>query len=105
MDFNLIFLIICSAFIGALPIMFIKMYLNTNKLYFLFLTLSAYILLIKTYLIVFKDHDIITTFISIKILSDIFVIMSSVLFFKETLNIKKIIGILIAFVSVYLIST
>lgn len=105
MDIKLVLWIMFGSLASAIPITLIKMYTKSKKYFLLFLSLICYILAITSYVNVFQKSDIITSYITMKVLSDILVITSGILFFKEVISIKKSIGILLAFMSVYFISS
>lgn len=105
MDIKFILWIMFGSLVGAIPVTLVKIYTKSKQIFLLFLSLLSYILAIITYVHVFQKSDIITSYITMKVLSDILVIISGILFFKEVLSIKKCFGILLAFMSVYLISS
>ena len=105
MDIKLILWILFGSLASAIPVTLIKMYTKSKQFFLLFLSLICYVLAITSYINVFQKSDIITSYITMKVLSDILVIISGILFFKEVLSIKKCFGILLAFMSVYLISS
>jgi drug/metabolite transporter (DMT)-like permease len=104
MQINIIFWVIFAALISALPVTIIESYINNKKTFLLFLTLCCYILLIICYLNIFKIKSIITYYLLIKVLADVIVIFSGIVFFKEVITIKQFIGILFAFLAMYFIS-
>lgn len=105
MKLKLILWILFGALVSAIPVTLIKMYIETKQNFLLFLTVICYLLVIVSYVNVFQQGDIITCYIIMKILSDILVISSGILFFSEKLTIKKSFGILLALLSVYLVSS
>jgi multidrug transporter EmrE-like cation transporter len=105
MDLKLIFWVLFGALAGAIPVTLIKMYTESKQKFLLFLSILSYILAIISYVNVFEKGDIITFYIIMKILSDLLVIASGILFFSEKLTIKKGFGVLLALLSVYVISS
>jgi drug/metabolite transporter (DMT)-like permease len=105
MQKNIILWVIFAAIISALPVTIIKSYINNNNLFLIFLTFCCYVLLIICYLNIFKTESIIKYFIFIKILANILVIFSGIVFFKEVVTIKQSIGIVFAFLALYFISS
>ena len=105
MKLKLILWILFGALASAIPVTLIKIYTGTKQNFLLFLTVICYLLVIVSYVNVFEQGDIITCYIIMKILSDILVISSGILFFSEKLTIKKSFGILLALLSVYLVSS
>ena len=105
MQTNIIFWIIFAATVSAVPLTLIKSYFNNKESFLLFLTLICYILLIICYLYIFKTKSIITYYLLIKVLADLIVIFSGIIFFKEVITIKQFIGILFAFLAMYFIAS
>lgn len=105
MEIKNILWILFGSLASAIPVTLIKMYTKSKQIFLLFLSVLSYLLVIISYVNVFQKSDIITSYIVIKILADILVILSGILFFSEVLNIKKSVGILLALFSVYLISS
>jgi multidrug transporter EmrE-like cation transporter len=105
MEIKSIFWILFGALVSAIPVTLIKLYTETKQIFLLFLSVICYLLVLVSYVHVFEKGDIITFYIIMKILSDILVILSGILFFSEKLSIKKSFGILLAILSVYLLSS
>ena len=105
MDLKIIFWMIFGALSASIPVSLLKIYTKTKQIYLVFLSVICYLLSITSYINVFQKNNIITSYIIMKILSDLLVITSGILFFKEVLSIKKWFGILLALISVYLISS
>jgi multidrug transporter EmrE-like cation transporter len=102
---SLYFWIVFNAFISSIPITLIKLYVKSKNILLIIASIICFTVVTFGYTQMFKTHGIIVTYIITKILSDIFVVASGILFFKEMLNLKKIVGILLAFISVHLISS
>jgi multidrug transporter EmrE-like cation transporter len=105
MDLKLILWVLVGALAAAIPVTLIKMYTESKQKFLLFLSLISYILAIISFVKVFEKGDIITFYIIMKILSDLLVIASGILFFSEKITIKKGFGVLLALLSVYVISS
>ena len=105
MELKFILWILLGALASAIPVTLIKIYTETKQNFLLFLSVICYLLAIISYVNVFEKGDIITCYIVMKILSDMLVISSGILFFSEKLTIKKSFGILLALLSVYLVSS
>ena len=105
MELKIILWMLFGALTTAIPVTLIKIYTESKQIFLLFLSVLSYILAIISYINVFEKGDIITCYIIMKILSDILVISSGILFFSEKVSIKKGFGILLALLSVYLISS
>lgn len=97
-----IYLLIASV-IAILPIIFIKEYINTKKIYNLVFALILYILLLLSYIKLFEKSDISSSYTILQILQILIVLVIGIIFFKESLNITKILGSLFGLLSVYLL--
>ena len=105
MELKIILWMLFGALTTAIPVTLIKIYTESKQIFLLFLSVLSYILALISSINVFEKGDIITCYIIMKILSDILVISSGILFFSEKVSIKKGFGILLALLSVYLISS
>ena len=105
MDLKLIFWVLFGSLTTAIPVTLIKIYTESKQKFLLFLSILSSILAIISYVTIFEKGDIITFYIIMKILSDLLVIASGILFFSEKLTIKKGFGVLLALLSVYVISS
>jgi drug/metabolite transporter (DMT)-like permease len=92
-----------STIIAILPIIFIKKYIKTKQIYNLLLALILYILLLLSYIKLFENADVSSTYTILQILQIFLVLIGGVLFFKESINITKIIGILLGSLSIYIL--
>ena len=85
---------------AILPVIFIKEYLISKEIIYLLISLICYLFLIMSYLNIFKDN-VSTSYTIIQILQIIIVIISGILFFKESLTKNQILGIVLGLVSIY----
>ena len=85
---------------AILPVIFIKKYLISKEIIYLLISLICYLFLIMSYLNIFKDN-VSTSYTIIQILQIIIVIISGILFFKESLTKNQILGIILGLVSIY----
>ena len=85
---------------AILPVIFIKEYLISKEIIYLLISLICYLFLIMSYLNIFKDN-VSTSYTIIQILQIIIVIISGILFFKESLTKNQILGIVLGLISIY----
>jgi multidrug transporter EmrE-like cation transporter len=93
--------LILSTIIAILPIIFIKRYINTNQIYNLFFALILYILLLLSYIKLFEKSDISSTYTILQILQIFLILFVGILFFKESITMNKIFGVLLGSLSIY----
>ena len=93
--------LIISTIIAISPIIFIKRYINTNQIYNLFFALILYILLLLSYIKLFEKSDISSTYTILQILQIFLVLFAGILFFKESITMTKILGVLLGSLSIY----
>jgi drug/metabolite transporter (DMT)-like permease len=93
--------LIISTIIAILPIIFIKRYINTNQIYNLFFALILYILLLLSYIKLFEKSDISSTYTILQILQIFLILFAGILFFKESITMNKIFGVLLGSLSIY----
>ena len=98
---NIHILIIVASIIALLPVFFIKEYIKSNNKIYIILSLIGYTLLAFIYIQIFKQKEIITSYNLLQILQILIVTIMGILIYKEKLNIKKSIGIILAIISCY----
>jgi len=86
---------------AILPVLFIKEYLLNKNVVFLILSMLCYLVLMNSYLNIFNVNELSVSYTIIQILQILIVVISGILLFKETITINKIIGILLAIISMY----
>jgi len=101
---NIIYWLLFATIIAILPIYFIKQFLLTNEISNLFYALLLYIILIKSYIEIFKQKQISSSYTLLQITQILLVVIGSVIFFNEQLSYKKISGVLLGLLSVYLLN-
>ena len=82
---------------------FIKQYLITNDTTNLIITIILYGILTKTYIEIFKEKQISSSYTLLQITQILLVVFGSIIIFNEQLSPKKIVGIIFALLSVYLL--
>ncbi len=95
--------LILATIIAILPIIFIKKYILTKEIYNLVLAFILYILLLLSYIKLFEKGEVSSIYIVLQILQIFLVLFAGLLFFNESLNMTKIIGILLGSISIYLL--
>ena len=103
MNYYLISLALCASIVALLSIYFIKQYIIDKNILYLVLALFSYLLLIYSYIKLFEIAEVSSTYTILQILQILIVLIMGIVFFKETLNMNKIIGIVLGLISVYLL--
>ena len=93
-------LIIIASIIAILPLYFIKKYIQTNKKLYIFITILLYYILTFLYIKIFRKAELSTTYVILQILQILIVVIMGLLLFNETINTKKIIGIIFGILSI-----
>jgi drug/metabolite transporter (DMT)-like permease len=96
--------ILFTAFISSFPVILIKYYLKVQQFFLLIAALCFYAVAIFGYIHIFKTKNISSSYIVTKLLSELLVIAAGVFLFKEVLKPKQMVGIILAIISLYLIS-
>ena len=96
--------ILFTAFISSFPVILIKYYLKVQQFFLLVAALCFYAVAIFGYIHIFKTNNISSSYIVTKLLSELLVIAAGLFLFKEVLKIKQMVGIVLAIISLYLIS-
>lgn len=99
-----IIVLVLAAIIDAIPLPLLKEYTKTGNSLYLIATVILYLILIFTYIYLVKVLDIAIFYPLVNVLSAVIVILFAVIFFKEKLTIKHVIGISLSIVAVYLLS-
>lgn len=92
-----------AAFFSALTIISLKYYSFHSYNYWLLVTILSEIGLIYSYIQLLQESDIVTGFSLVKIMSILLVLLPSLLFLNVKLTNEKIIGLLFAFIAMYLL--
>ena len=80
------------------------MYTETKNELFIILSFLSYSTLIYIYTIILLNHNIATIYPLVKIVSILLVVISGLLLFHDSLNIRISTGLLFGFLSLYLLS-
>ena len=96
-------LLLTATIIAILPVFLIKKYIVTNNNMFLIIALFSYVLLLFTYLKLFKTNgeDISTIYTLLQILQILVVYFVGIFYFNEKTNLNKIVGTAFGIISIY----
>ena len=89
---------------AIIPVLLIKEYIINKNVLYLILSMMCYLVLMKSYLEIFNTHaKVSTSYTFIQLLQIILVVLSGIVLFKEKIDIKIIIGIILACIAMYLL--
>lgn len=94
-----------AAAAAAVPIPLIKLWTKTHNIQWILLSTFSYAILIYAYSIILADKNITIVYPILKVLSVLLVIAAGVFLFRNELDTKSIIGILLGIISIYLLSS
>ena len=95
--------IILASLIALLPVFLIKKYTKTDNMMYIIFALCSYILLTYFYIKIFRVGELSTYYIILQILQIVLVIIGSMILFNEEINKRKIIGIILGIISIYIL--
>ena len=95
---------IVAVLASSVPIPLIKYYTETDNVNYIIGATLSYLLLIYALTIVLKDGDITILYPLLKIIAILCVVFSGVVLFKNTVDAKAMVGILLAALSIYLLT-
>ncbi len=93
-----------SAFFSSAIIILIRSYYEYNSNYLLFMTIFCQLALIYCYFNIFKNKEIVSQYFIIKILAGLLLIIPSIYLFNGELTIRKIIGIIVGIIAIFLLA-
>lgn len=96
--------LILASFFSALTVITIKYYLKYKNKNILLLTVLVDIGLIYSYIRLLQKYDILTSFLLVKIISVLIVLLAGIMIWDVKLTNQKIIGIIFAFITMYLLA-
>jgi len=96
--------VLLASFFSALTIISIKLFVKYTNIYFLLLVALSDIALVYSYFNMLQKGDIFTEFSLVKIISILILLFPSIMYFDVELTNNKIIGLIFAFVAIYLLS-
>lgn len=89
---------------AIIPIPLIKEYTINNNILLLIGSLICYMILLYSYIIIFKDNKVSSTYTIIQVVQVLIIILAGVLFFKEKITPSMILGILFAISAILLLN-
>jgi hypothetical protein len=92
-----------ASFFSALTVVIVKYYVKYGHKGLLLLAMISEAGLIYGYIWILQNKDILTEFALVKILSILFVIIPSIMFFGSELTVKTVLGLIAAVVAIYLL--
>jgi multidrug transporter EmrE-like cation transporter len=98
------YVILCIAtFFAILPVMFIKKYIQTNDISYLFGTISTYIFLMIAYmkLLELGSVEVSSVYTLLQIMQIIAAFLVGILYFKEKIYTNKLIGTGLGIAAIY----
>lgn len=105
MNSNDMWIFFLCAIFAALPVPLIKHYTKTKNAMWIGLTILSYSILIYLYTFFLTNKNITILYPSLKCLSIIIIAIYGLLFFNNTFDAKKILGISLALTSIYILSS
>ena len=96
--------LLISAFFSALTVTIVKFYETNKNIGLLALALASETGLIYGYVQILTQKDILTDFALVKIISILFLFLPSIYFFGTKLTKSKILGLILASISMYLLN-
>jgi len=96
----MLIMIILASIVALLPLYFIKKYIQTNKKYNIGITIILYCILTSLYISIFRKGEMTNIYVILQILQILIVVIMGLLLFNESINIKKIIGIIFGIISI-----
>ncbi len=82
----------------------IKEYTVTNDNTYIYLTILAYLILMISYINIFQNNELSSTYTVLQIIQILLIIMFGYVFLNEKLNSKKIIGYISGLICIYLLN-
>ena len=95
---------ILACIIICLPITFIKKYVDTSELKYVFIALLFYCFVTFNYIKLLRYKDISTVYTLLNIVSIVSIFLINVFLFKNKIDFFKITGITFAIISIYFLS-
>ena len=96
------YLIIFATIVAILPVIFIKSYIKNNKKNYLFGAVICYLLLLLSYIKIFKSgYELSQMYVILQILQILLVFFIGILLFNERITRNKILGTVLGISGVY----
>jgi multidrug transporter EmrE-like cation transporter len=97
-------LILIGTICSTIIVPFIKLYIETNNFIWFILACFIDLIVIWIYSIILKNNDMIVIYPMMKISSIIILVFIGYILFNSVLDTKKILGILLSIIAIYLLS-
>lgn len=105
MEYYYLLWIITAAIVAALPIIFIKQYLEDNeKQYMIWYSFLSYSILIYAYIQILKNSDISILYPIVKIISILLVVIVGIFLNKENFTQTNLLGLILGIIAILLLS-
>ena len=95
---------IIASISAIIPIVLIKEYTISKNIFLLVGSLLCYLVLLYSYVIVFKNNKVSSTYTVIQIVQILILILAGVLFFKEKITVSVLTGILLGIGAIILLN-
>ena len=95
---------IIASISAIVPIALIKEYTINKNILLLIASLVCYVILLYSYVIIFATNNVSTTYTIIQVFQILIILLVGVLFFKEKLTLKMVLGILLGITAVLLLN-
>ena len=93
--------IFIATVIALLPVFFIKKYILTKNYKYLLACIPLYLMLVISYINLFKNDNIGAMYTILQILQILLVVIGGIIIFKEKVDTNKVIGITFGLLSIY----
>ena len=100
---NNLLLLLFVSLVAILPVLLIKQYINNNNKILLLISLLCYCILIFMYIGIFKDSNMGIVYTVLQLLQILIVLFVGVLLFGQSLDFYQKLGVVLAFVSIFLL--
>jgi len=96
-------LYVSEVILSSLPIIFVKYYLKTDNIIWMFLAVIFYTTLIYIYTFALKNKDVTISYIIIQISTIILICLIDIFNLKTVFTMKSVIGIILGIISIILL--
>ena len=105
MDLFFLFWLIIAAITPAIPVSFMKYYIETKNIRWVIFSMLSYLLLIYAYYNILNNKNIIVVYTITKALSILIVVLSGYFLFNDKIDVKSMTAILLLLTSLYLLES
>jgi len=100
---NIIVWLILAALTGALNVILVKLYITTKEIIYIPILLLSGLTTLYSYYKIFNTNEVSTIYPIVKIISILMVILFGIFICNEKLNNKKICGLILSILTLYLL--